>query len=160
MPRGTWRCPLSRIGVAMTLSGTEADVEWFGLGPGEAYRDTGHAARVGRYRMTLAAMQTPYVFPQENGNRGAVRRARLNRPDGTGLTVAGAPVFDLTAKPWSTAALEAARHTGDLVPDGRIHLNIDSAHHGVGSAACGPVLPPMHTLAAVPTTLTIGLAAS
>jgi beta-galactosidase len=155
-PEGTWPCPLPRLGVAMTLPGTEADVEWFGLGPGEAYRDTGYATRIGRYKAALAAMQTPYVYPQENGNRREVRSARVIRADGTGLAVTGAPVFDLTARPWSTAALDAAAHTSDLTPDGRIHLHLDAAHQGIGSAACGPRLPPWHTLFAVPTTFTIG----
>ncbi len=158
-PDGRWPCPLPRLGVALTLPGRDADVEWFGLGPGEAYRDTGHAARVGRHRASLADLQTPYVFPQENGNRRHVRWARIVPPGGPGLAVTGSPVFDLTARPWSTAALEAAAHTSDLTPDGRIHLNLDAAHQGIGSAACGPALPAVHTLAAVPAVLTLGLAA-
>jgi len=159
-PEGTWPCPLPRLGVAMTIPGADADtqIEWFGLGPGEAYRDTGQAARVGRYRATVAAMQTPYVFPQENGNRRQVRRARVTRPNGRGLELVGAPWFDLTARPWSTAALEAARHTSDLRADGSLHLHVDHAHHGIGSAACGPWLPAQYTLAAVPTSFAFGLA--
>ena len=157
-PEGTWPCPLPRLGVALSIPGTDAEVEWFGLGPGEAYRDTGQAARVGRYRATVAAMQTPYVFPQENGNRRHVRRARVTLPDGHGLELVGAPRFDLTARQWSTAALEAARHTSDLRADGRLYLHADHAHQGIGSAACGPVLPAAHTLAAVPAQFTIGFA--
>jgi beta-galactosidase len=113
---------------------------------------------VGRYRRTLAELQTPYVRPQENGNRRAVRWARLTRADGAGLTVLGDPVVDVTARPWSTAALTAARHSCDLRPDGRIHLNVDAAQHGLGSGSCGPPVPPWHTLAAVPASFTIGLA--
>lgn len=157
-PEGTWPCPLPRLGVALTIPGVDAEVEWFGLGPGEAYRDTGLAARVGRYHSTVAAMQTPYVRPQENGNRRHVRRARITPPDGPGLEITGAPVFDLTIKPWSTAMLEAAQYTVDLRADGRLHLNIDHSHHGVGSAACGPQLPANETLSPVPTVFTIGFA--
>jgi len=65
----------------------------------------------------------------------------------------------LTARPWSTAALASARHTCDLRPDGRIHLNLDAAHHGLGSASCGPPVPAWHTLAAGPASFTVGLAA-
>ena len=108
----------------------------------------------------LAGLQTPYVRPQENGNRRAVRWARLSRTDGAELSILGDPVFDLTARPWSTAALQSARHTCDLRPDGRIHLHVDAAHHGLGSASCGPPVPPWHTLAAVPAAFTMGLAAS
>jgi beta-galactosidase len=54
--------------------------------------------------------------------------------------------------------LAAARHSCDLRPDGRIHLHVDAAHHGLGSASCGPPVPAWHTLAAVPASFTIGLA--
>ena len=102
-PRGSWDVPLPRLGVAFSVAGEEGELEWFGLGPGEAYRDSESAVRVGRYRRTLAELQTPYVRPQENGNRRAVRWARLTRADGAGLSVFGDPVVDVTARPWSTA---------------------------------------------------------
>jgi beta-galactosidase len=76
------------------------------------------------------------------------------------LSIFGDPVFDLTARPWSTAALAGARHTCDLRPDGRIHLHVDAAHQGLGSASCGPPIPAWHTLAAGPAAFTVGLAAS
>ncbi|MEU0946699.1 glycoside hydrolase family 2 TIM barrel-domain containing protein [Streptomyces canus] len=149
-PDGPWPMPLPRLGVAMSLPGTDADVEWFGPGPGEAYRDSRTAARVGRHRSTVSAMQTPQVRPQENGNRHQVRRARITTPDGT-LLLTGAPVTDLTVRPWSTEALAAAAHQHDLVPDGRLHLHLDHAHHGLGSAACGPGPSAPDVLAAVTT---------
>jgi beta-galactosidase len=157
-PRGSWDVPLPRLGVALSVAGEEGELEWFGLGPGEAYRDSENAVRVGRYRRTLAELQTPYVRPQENGNRRAVRWARLTRAGGATLSILGDPVVDVTARPWSTAALTAARHTCDLRPDGRIHLHLDAAHHGLGSASCGPPVPAWHTLAAIPASFTVGLA--
>jgi beta-galactosidase len=157
-PRGSWDVPLPRLGVALSLAGEAGELEWFGLGPGEAYRDSESAVRVGRYRRTLAELQTPYVRPQENGNRRAVRWARLTPAGGGRLSIFGDPVVDVTARPWSTGTLTAARHTCDLRPDGRIHLHVDAAHHGLGSASCGPPLPAWHTLAAVPASFTVGLA--
>jgi len=148
-PYGTWTVPLPRLGVALTLPGEYDHVEWFGLGPGEAYRDTANAVRVGRYRKSVADLQTPYVRPQENGNRRDVRWAHITEATGDrGLAVLGGPVIDVTVKPWSTQALDAAAHRNELHPDGRIHVNLDHAHQGIGSAACGPVLPEKDTLRA------------
>ncbi|MFG2802476.1 glycoside hydrolase family 2 TIM barrel-domain containing protein [Streptomyces pseudovenezuelae] len=149
-PDGPWPVPLPRLGVAMSLPGTDADVEWFGPGPSEAYRDSRAAARVGRHRSTVSAMQTPQVRPQENGNRHQVRHARITTPDGT-LLITGDPVIDLTVRPWSTEALTAAPHQHDLVRDGSLHLHLDHAHHGLGSAACGPGPSAPDVLAAVTT---------
>ena len=146
-PYGTWTVPLPRLGVSLTLPGEYDHVEWFGLGPDEAYRDAANAARVGRFRKSVAEWQTPYVRPQENGNRKDVRWARITDTSGDrGLSVLGAPVIDVSVKPWSTHALAAANHRNDLQSDGRIHVNLDHAHQGVGSAACGPVLPEKDTL--------------
>ncbi|QUC59185.1 DUF4981 domain-containing protein [Streptomyces sp. A2-16] len=153
-PDGAWSVPLPRLGIAMSLPGTDAEVEWFGLGPGEAYRDSRTAARVGRHRSTVSAMQTPHVRPQENGNRHQVRRTRFTTSDGT-LLITGDPVIDLTVRPWSTAALAAASHQHDLVGDGRLHLHLDHAHHGLGSAACGPGPSASDVLAAVPTVFSV-----
>ncbi|MEU2773723.1 hypothetical protein ABZ646_12455 [Streptomyces sp. NPDC007162] len=80
-PDGPWSVPLPRLGVAMSLPGTDADVEWSGPGPGEADRDS-HAA----------------VRPQENGNRHPVRRARTTTPDGT-LLITGDPVIECRRGP-------------------------------------------------------------
>jgi beta-galactosidase len=158
-PYGAWTVPLPRLGVAMTLPGEYDHVEWFGLGPAEAYRDAANGTRVGRYRAPVAQLQTPYVRPQENGNRHDVRWARITDAAGDrGLSVLGAPVVDVSVKPWSTRELEAARHRNELRPDGRIHVNLDHAHQGVGSAACGPLLPEKDTLHAAHAEFRIGFA--
>ncbi|MFF9510131.1 glycoside hydrolase family 2 TIM barrel-domain containing protein [Streptomyces sp. NPDC014724] len=161
-PTRPWPVPLPRLGAAMTLPGEFDQVTWFGLGPGEAYRDSDSAVRVGRYESTVEAMQTSYVRPQENGNRRHLRWARLTRSrpggDGTGgIEITGSPWFDLTVKPWSTQALQSATHTAGLESDGLVHLNIDLEHHGLGSGSCGPSVQPRHHLAAVPARFTFGI---
>src|SRR5260370_42086271 len=70
----------------------------------------------------------------------------------------GGAVVDVTGRGGRRGALTAARHGCDLRPDGRIHLHVDAAHHGLGSASCGPPVPAWHTLAAVPASFTVGLA--
>ncbi|MEV0716813.1 glycoside hydrolase family 2 TIM barrel-domain containing protein [Asanoa sp. NPDC050611] len=154
-PTGDWDVPLPRAGVALAVPGRYDRVDWFGGGPGEAYVDSHTAALVGRYTSTVDRMQTPYVRPQENGNRTKVRQARLTDPTGAGLEILGHPTFELTARRWSTAELTAARHTDDLVPGSDIHLHLDHGHHGLGTAACGPPPAPEAWLNAEPFDLVI-----
>ena len=149
-PEGAWDLPLPRLGMRMGLSSALNCVEWYGGGPGEAYPDTRDASRIGRYRMAVEDLQTPYVRPQENGARADVRWAELRRPDGTGVRVDGAPPFWLTARPWSTRALEEARHTHELAREDTLWVHLDHALHGVGSAACGPEVLPDFRLTAAP----------
>ncbi|MEU8107323.1 glycoside hydrolase family 2 TIM barrel-domain containing protein [Nonomuraea muscovyensis] len=151
-PDGDWDVPLPRLGVGMALPAAYGDVTWFGRGPGEAYPDTGLATRVGRWSATVEDLQTPYVYPQENGHRAGVRWAELTGADGRGVRVAGDPEFGLTARRWTTADLERARHRPDLVPGERVHVTLDHAQHGVGTASCGPGTLPAYELRAEPVT--------
>jgi beta-galactosidase len=158
-PIGEWPCPLPRFGLRFALPAVLRQVAWLGHGPGEAYRDTRSGAKLGRFAMDVAEMQTPYVRPQENGNRIDTYWASLRDGAGNGLVFRGAPTFDFTARPWTSAALDAARHTGDLAEDGLIHLNIDAAHQGIGSASCGPGTLPQYELRAEDFHMTVNLAA-
>jgi beta-galactosidase len=147
-PRGEWPAPLPRFGLRFALPGSMRTVEWLGMGPGEAYRDTRAGVRFGAYRTDVDEMQTPYVRPQENGNRVDVRWMSVTDTGRRGVRFGGDPTFDFTVRPWTSQALDAARHTPDLVADGRVHVNIDAAHHGIGSASCGPGVLGRHVLAA------------
>jgi beta-galactosidase len=156
-PEGDWDVPLPRLGVRLELPAALGAVEWFGAGPGEAYPDSRTAQLVGRYSSTVDDLATPYVFPQENGQRADTRWLALTAADGTGLRVEGVPHIGFTARRWSTAALDAARHTTDLVASDRIHLHLDHAQHGLGSASCGPGPLPQYVLEPARTSFTVVL---
>ncbi len=146
--QGEWPCPLPMLGIVLGLPGPLERVEWFGRGPGEAYPDTGQAARIGRFYRSVAEMQTPYVFPQENGRRADVRWASVTDGSGGGLRISGGAPFGLTVRPWTAHALDRAAHPVDLVPDGQTWLTLDVGHNGIGSASCGPSLPAAYRLPA------------
>jgi len=147
-PDGSWPCPLPKIGLRLVLDASIEEVSWFGRGPGEAYRDTHRATRVGRFSAPVGLLATPYIRPQENGNRMHARRLSLFGSAGQSLDVTGYPHFDFTVRRWSPELLTAARHLPDLVPDGRSYVHLDVAHHGIGSGSCGPRVLPGHTLMA------------
>ena len=158
-PDGSWPCPLPKVGLRLVLDAAVEEVSWFGRGPGEAYRDTYHATRVGRFTAPVGELATPYVRPQENGNRMHARSLTVTGDAGQALTVTGDRPFDFAVRRWSPELLTAARHTQDLIPDGRTHLHLDAAHHGIGNASCGPPLPPGHSLAAHAVTCTLRFSA-
>ena len=146
IPDGQWGdLTLPRLGTRMVIDKAYDDVKWYGLGPGEAYPDTREAVMVGQYAMNVDEMQTPYVFPQENGSRADVRWAEVT--DGKkGLRFEGMPHFALTARRWSSEHLQAAQHTPDLKPSNHIYLNIDHALNGIGTGSCGPPTLPQYEL--------------
>ncbi|MEO3768463.1 glycoside hydrolase family 2 TIM barrel-domain containing protein [Streptomyces sp. B5E4] len=158
-PEGDWRVPLPRLGIRFALPAAYGAVRWYGGGPGEAYPDTGTAALLGRWSASVDELQTPYVRPQENGARARVRWAELTGA-GAGLRVEGEPEFALTARRWTTAELDAATHRTDLVPGDRVHVTLDHARHGIGSASCGPGVLPQYELTARPAAFTFVFSAA
>ena len=168
MPVGTWPGPIAPMGLLLGLRVErpgDVVVDWVGQGPGESYADSRRAARYGRWRHTVDALQTPYVHPQENGARRGVEQATLTiagRPlrveAGTGRYGARATdTIELTARPWSDHALAAAAHTPDLTPGDVLWLHLDLAQHGLGTAACGPGVPRHAALHPAPAHLALRL---
>jgi beta-galactosidase len=149
--------PLPRMGVLLRVPRDYDRVSWFGRGPGEAYADTGHGTWVSRFSQTVDALQTPYVFPQENGSRADVRWATLTDASGAGLRIEGSPTTHLTVRRWSTEQLDAARHTVELVDEGCLFVHLDAAQQGIGTASCGPGVLPDYRLAAAPGTFSVVL---
>lgn len=114
--------PTSRLGVRLGLPSSLEGAEWFGLGPSKAYADTASAVRVGKYAMSIDALQTPCIYPQENENRMDVRWASFAGRNG-GLKVESASLFNFAARRWSPGELHASQHTYDLVPGDNVWLN-------------------------------------
>jgi len=146
-PVGAWDIELPRFGLRLALPADFQRVEWDGLGPGEAYADARAAARQGHWRATVDELQTPHAFPQENGNRMDVSRLRLSSSGGT-IEVNGHPTLQFTARPWTTEALDEAKHPYELRPDGHTWVNLDFGQNGLGSASCGPQATPSSRLLA------------
>ncbi|WP_345713458.1 glycoside hydrolase family 2 TIM barrel-domain containing protein, partial [Kineococcus glutinatus] len=121
VPHGDLPAVLPLVGLRLRLPRALGHLAWFGRGPGEAYPDTGSAALVGRFGADVERLHTPYVLPQENGRRADVRWAELTAPDGSGLRLeaAGAP-FGLSARRWTSEALDAARHDAELADSGSV----------------------------------------
>ncbi|MFF1349172.1 glycoside hydrolase family 2 TIM barrel-domain containing protein [Streptomyces sp. NPDC058322] len=150
VPEGEWRVPLPRLGVRFGLPARYGAARWFGGGPGEAYPDTRAASVLGRWRMSVDEMQTPYVRPQENGARADVRWAELMDGGGAGVRVEGGAPFWFTARRWTSEQLDAAGHVPELRAGGSVWVNLDHAVQGVGSGSCGPGVLPDYRLDARP----------
>lgn len=170
VPEGRWGQSIARLGVLLVLDEPGADdveVRWHGLGPEESYADSRLAAVGGSYEHTVRELQTRYTHPQENGARRGVTHAAMRFPDGSDLTLDASPSrvggqsvagVELSLRPWSDSALDAAAHPHDLVPDGKLWVHLDAAQHGLGSAACGPGVLPNARLRATTAEISVRLA--
>jgi beta-galactosidase/evolved beta-galactosidase subunit alpha len=148
VPYGAWPCSIPRIGLEFALPLSCRHAQWYGRGPGECYRDTKQAQRIGLWTADIDALYTPYVMPQDNGNRTDVRWVAFTDTSGTGLRAAGDPLLNFSAHRFTPMDFENARHTIDLSPRNEIVVHLDWQHHGIGSSSCGPGPLPQHQLLA------------
>ncbi len=146
IPEGRWCPTLPRTGLLLTLPGGMDNVQWYGRGPGECYRDSKQAGRIALHRSSVDDLYTPYVYPQENGNRTDVSRLALTNGTGMGLMVVGCPQLNFSALRFTIEDLENAKHTCDLTPRPFITLTLDHEHMGLGSGSCGPDTLPRYQL--------------
>lgn len=65
--------PVPRFGLRLAVPEGTTDVEWFGLGPHEAYSDRKTCVRLGTFRSDVSDLHVPYIVPQENGRRAEPR---------------------------------------------------------------------------------------
>ncbi|OQV10824.1 hypothetical protein CLAIMM_14760 [Cladophialophora immunda] len=143
LPRAGWDIQLSRAFDRAT---------WFGLGPGESYRDKRSAQKVGIYNASVDDLHTPYEVPQENGNRMSTRWLRMRQARRTSSSSAAPGIqatmtsgklnpdghFHFAVSKYSAAELERARHRAELVEAEAVYLRVDVDVSGVGTGACGP----------------------
>lgn len=91
-------------------------VRWYGDGPEECYVDRREGARLGVYDRRVPDMLTPYIRPQEAGNRTGVRWAEITDAGGAGLRFEGDPIMEFSALSWTPAEIESALHPNELPP--------------------------------------------
>jgi len=129
---------LPRIGLQMTIPRDLERFQWYGRGPGESYIDSREASPIGVYSANIEELYTPYVYPQENGNRTDAGWVAATDLSGIGLLAVGMPRLNFSAHLYTMENMEEARHTCELVEQDYITLNLDLRHNGLGTNSCGP----------------------
>ena len=76
---------MPEFGMITKLDADYDRVRFFGLGPEENYIDRREGARLGIWDYRAAENLTPYLLPQECGNRTGVRWAEITNAQGQGL---------------------------------------------------------------------------
>ena len=113
---------------------TDADfdrVRYYGLGPEENYTDRKEGARLGIHEFSAGDNLTPYLVPQEAGNRTGVRWAEVTDFRGRGLKLTG-DAMEFSALPWTAHEIENAAHGNELPERQYTVIRAALAQMGVG----------------------------
>ncbi len=108
-------------------------VRYYGMGPEENYIDRAEGALLGVYEFDVEENLTPYLHPQECGNRIGVRWAEVTDLTGRGLRfeMQESP-FELGVLHFSHEQLEAADHPDELPDPEYTFVTISARQQGVG----------------------------
>ena len=112
--------PMPEFGMLFKLDADLSRLDWYGMGPAENYCDRKSGARLGIYTTDVADNLTPYIVPQECGNRTGVRMAKLTGADGRGILFS-ADEMEFSALPYTPEQLEEAQHPYELPP---VHFTV------------------------------------
>ena len=86
VPKGTNEPEiLPRVGLEMVLPKHCNVAQWFGLGPGQSYKDMKEAGKIGIWKRGIDDMMFNYEMPQENGNRTETRWVKITNKNGMGI---------------------------------------------------------------------------
>lgn len=131
---------LPRLALQTMFSPSLENVEWYGRGPIENYRDRNAASFVGLYKSTVSDMREYYVRAQSMGGRTDTRWLSLTDDSGKGVRITADGTFDFSALHYTDPDLWRIKygHDIDLVRRAEVVLNLDCIQRGIGNASCGP----------------------
>ncbi len=131
---------LPRLSLQSMWNPALENIEWYGRGPIENYRDRNSAAFVGLYKSTVDAMREYYVRAQSMGGRTDTRWLTLTDASGAGVKIAADGVFDFSALHYTDRDLWNVKYGHDIdnVRRAEVVLNLDCIQRGLGNASCGP----------------------
>ncbi|GAB2888696.1 glycoside hydrolase family 2 TIM barrel-domain containing protein [Streptomyces deserti] len=124
---------IPEVGALLFLPRRLDRLHYYGRGPEENHWDRNNGTDVGLYSGSVADQWTPYIRPQENGNKTDVRWAALTGRDGTGLLVSGEPLLEINASYFTPEDLSSGvRHDYQLTPRDEVVLRVNHRQMGVG----------------------------
>ncbi|MFF8971185.1 glycoside hydrolase family 2 TIM barrel-domain containing protein [Streptomyces sp. NPDC014995] len=124
---------IPEVGSLLFLPARLEHLHYYGRGPEENHWDRNNGTDVGLYSGTVSGQWTPYIRPQENGNRTDVRWVALTGRDGVGLLATGEPLLEVNASHFTPEDLSAgARHDYQLTPRREVVLRLNHRQMGVG----------------------------
>lgn len=130
--KGTEGLPnMMDFGIIFKVPCKYENLQWYGYGKEENYRDRNKGARLGIYSNKVRDNVSKYVIPQECGNKTGVRWTKILSNDGHGIEVKGENL-EFSALPFTPHELENAYHHHELPNIYYTVIRVSLKHIGVG----------------------------
>ena len=130
---------LPRFGMTMVMPKDYQTIHYYGRGPIENYVDRHTSTFLGEYTQSVAEQFSPYIRPQETGNKTDIRWWSISNAASDGLTFTAPEPLEMTALNYLTSDLDGGpvkeehqMHAGDLTPRPFTVLHIAQRQMGLG----------------------------
>lgn len=122
---------IPEVSVLFELPKDFENVTYLGKGPDENYIDRANGTKIGLYNTTVNDLWTPYLKPQENGNRTGVRYATIVG-DKKVFSLVAEPVMELNVCHYLPKEIEDVWHDKDLPEYNKTVVRCIARQQGVG----------------------------
>ena len=121
---------MPEAGLMFSLPKNFTELLYYGMGPEENYSDRSVGARLGIYHSKTVI--TPYLKPQECGNRTGTRWVKVSGENNRGMFFFSNTAFEFSAIPYTPHEMENALHMCQLPVPTKTVLRISPKRMGVG----------------------------
>ena len=147
---------IPKIGFRLEMPSSMEQLEWFGRGPWDSYRDRKEACLPGIYKSTVSEQQEDYILPQEHGTKQEVRWMALTNQEGKGLLFSAPDQMAASAVHFRpednyTDRSNRSKHTYQFKTCPTAVVSLDAVTRGLGNASCGPDVMEQYELKAANT---------
>ena len=134
---------IPRMGYRLEMPQGMEQMTWLGRGPWDSYVDRKESAFVDVYTSTVSKQETPFVKPQECGNKEDVRWIAITANDGVGAMFIAPHLMAASAHHWRVEDNYSNRrnrraHPHQVVKCDETIVTLDAAMRGLGNNSCGP----------------------
>ncbi len=128
----TFESDIPCFGISFSIDNSFKNVSYYGNEMKESYRDRKGGNVLRRISFDPYVDQTPYLHPQEYGNRIDVRELTLSNDEGKEMSISCNRPFESSVIPYSSHELENAIYRDELPKTNRLHVRILEGQSGVG----------------------------
>jgi beta-galactosidase len=148
---------IPKLGFRLEMPAAMEQLEWFGRGPWDSYRDRKEACLPAIYSSTVTAQREDYILPQEHGTKQEVRWLSLADDEGRGLLFVAPDQMAASAvhfRPEDNYTDRSSRrkHPYQFQTCANTVISLDAVTRGLGNASCGPEVMEKYELHAQNTT--------
>lgn len=148
-PQAKQKPMLPRFGMTLVMPQAYDRIHYYGRGPIENYSDRHTSTFLGIYDQSVSEQYSPYIRPQECGNKTDVRWWSVySSASHEGLTFTAPEPLEMTSIPYLTADLDGGPikeahqiHAGDLTPRPFTVVHIAQRQMGLGCVDSWGAIP-------------------